>query len=447
MIATSCEERRLGELEDQSWWQLLGASRRSAAFRQFLAVGLTRSLVACRANEISTRTGGAILLQLIFGMATPGVRVDRVLNGPTNDVWIDPWCRYLEDRGVRLEHRIEVTGIRCGDHAVTGVTVFDHQTGLTRTLDADYYVAAMPVEVMQGLVDITLARADPNLARLGALRTAWMNGVQLYLGTDVPLLHGHAVYLDSPWALTSVSQQQFWREDIARHFGDGRVHGILSIDVSNWDEPGILYGLPARHCTREQIIAEIVAQLQEHLNLPGRPPVLEWENILAWNIDRDIRDHTCSGEDGEHTTDCVNREPLLINTAGSWWYRPAAASRIENLFLASDYVRTYTQLACMEGANEAARRAVNGILEASDSTARPCALWPLEEPAVFDPLQKLDRLAYGVGAPNPLDRPLDLLLDAGILWPARLAGRCPGAALFAPVIELLRDLRRRARAA
>jgi 15-cis-phytoene desaturase len=29
---------------------------------------------------------------------------------------------------------------------------------------------------------------------------------------------------------------------------------------------------------------------------------------------------------------------------------------LQNLFVASDYVRTYTDIACMEAANEAARR-------------------------------------------------------------------------------------------
>ena len=41
-----------------------------------------------------------------------------------------------------------------------------------------------------------------------------------------------------------------------------------------------------------------------------------------------------------------------------------------NLFLAADYVRTYTDLATMEAANEAARRAVNGILKASGVRCR-----------------------------------------------------------------------------
>ena len=38
--------------------------------------------------------------------------------------------------------------------------------------------------------------------------------------------------------------------------------------------------------------------------------------------------------------------------------------------LAADYVRTHTDLATMEAANEAARRAVNGILCAAGSSAR-----------------------------------------------------------------------------
>ena len=81
----------------------------------------------------------------------------------------------------------------------------------------------------------------------------------------------------------------------------------------------------------------------------------------------------------------MNLEPLLINTAGSWEDRPEAVTAIENLFLASDYVRTHTDLATMEGANEAARRAVNGILDTTGSTQPRCPVWKLSEPAMFAP--------------------------------------------------------------
>ena len=79
--------------------------------------------MACRAEEISARTGATILLQLLFYMATPGAQVDRLLDGPTNEVWIDPWLEYLGKRGVRYFHRVEVQHIDCRGDRITGVTI------------------------------------------------------------------------------------------------------------------------------------------------------------------------------------------------------------------------------------------------------------------------------------------------------------------------------------
>ena len=92
----------------------------------------------------------------------------------------------------------------------------------------------------------------------------------------------------------------------------------------------------------------------------------------------------------------MNLEPLLINTAGSWSDRPEATTKIGNLFLAADYVRTNTDLATMEGANEAARRAVNAILDASGSDAERCGVWPLQEAGglPFAAARQLDRVTY-----------------------------------------------------
>jgi len=46
----------------------------------------------------------------------------------------------------------------------------------------------------------------------------------------------------------------------------------------------------------------------------------------------------------------TNAEPLLENYVDTWRLRPEAVTRIPNLFLASDYVRTFTDLATMEAA-------------------------------------------------------------------------------------------------
>jgi hypothetical protein len=126
-------------------------------------------------------------------------------------------------------------------------------------------------------------------------------------------------------------------------------------------------------------------------------------------------------------TSAANLEPLLINTAGSWADRPDAATRIPNLFLASDYVRTHTDLATMEAANEAARRAVNAILDVTRSSAKRCDVWRLREPGAFAAARALDRVRWKLFHRPP--KPPLTVTDAGEVRPsgpvARVLLRAP----------------------
>src|SRR5215472_3128468 len=355
IVATSCPERRLAEFEMIAWWEFIAAARMSKTYQAYLGQGLTRSLVAMRAEESSTRTVGVTQLQLLYGLISPDRVFDRLLSGPTNDVWIDPWIQYLQRLGVEFHPGARVTGIETDGAHVTGVAV-----DASSPIEADFYIAALPVERMAPLLTDELRRAAPSIANLDKLQTRWMNGIQFYLAQDVPVVNGHAIYLDSPWALTSISQRQFWKNVDFQQLGNGLVRGILSVDISEWQAPGVVYGKPAQGCTAEQIKDEVWTQLKQHLNVSGAV-TLQDANLLTWFLDPDIEFPNPSA--------AANAEPLIINTAGSLQYRPEAQIELDNLFLASDYVRTYTDIACMEAANEAARRAVNCVLVASGTSA------------------------------------------------------------------------------
>ena len=389
VLLTTCEERRVAEYEKIPWWDFIDAGNKSEAYQQFLARGMTRSMVAIRAEEGSTRTVGYIDLRLILGLLKVGESVDRLLNGPTNEVWISPWVSYLQSLGVQLHTGVLLKSFMLGASGISHVTVED-ETG-SSDLMADYYVAALPVEVMAPLVSEDMKRAAPSIAHLDQLHTSWMNGIQFFLERDVAVVHGHTIYIDSPWSLTSVSQRQFWRPNALEQYGDGRLGGILSIDISDWNSPGVLYGKPAIQCSAEEIKTEVWAQVKQHLNVDGMRQ-LEDSNLLNWFLDPDI--------EFPNPSQVTNLEPLLINTAGSLAFRPEAYTEIPNLFLASDYVRTYTDLACMEAANEAARRATNAILEREGSAAPHAALWPLEEPEFFKPMRAYDLLRFQLGLPH-----------------------------------------------
>lgn len=366
-IMTSCDERIENEYQDIPWWEFIDADHYSPTFRKVFG-NITRTLIACKSTRANTKTVGRIAAQMTLDILTPGFSFVRILNGPTNDRWIDPWVSYLRSGGVKYYTDAKVERIRFGNgDRVDGAEAVIGGKGAD--IQADYYICAFPVEVMAGFVPDEVTEAHRDLANIRTLARSidWMNGIQFYLKEDVPITPGHVLYFDSPWSLTSISQAQFWPNFDWSRYGDGRVKGILSVDISDWEAKGVLFGKPAMHCSPEEIKREVWEQLKQGLNV-GQT-ILSDDALHSWFLDTDIQFVN------PHTA--VNLEPMMINEVGTWRLRPNAYTSVPNLFLASDYVRTNTDLACMEGANEAARRAVNAILKASGSKAKPCKIWEM----------------------------------------------------------------------
>ena len=392
VFVTSCDERRFGQWENTSWWDFVGAATRSPDYQKVLAAGLTRNLVAAKETVASTRTIGNMgeaFVYNIMGLGNDGA-LDRVLDLPTNEAWIDPWMAHLNTLGVRF-----VLGPGLASYEVSGGRVRAVWLTDGSRVEADWFVSAMPVERARGFLNTpSLLALDPSFAGLNNLQTDWMTGIQFYLRERIDHVKGHITFIDSPWALTALTQAQFWSEvDFAARYGDGSVKDCLSVDISNWDAPGMLYGKPAKECSPQQVADEVLAQIRYHHTYADWLP----EGIVArWFLDPGM---VWNGATGRNT----NQTPLLVNTAGSWKDRPESVTRVPNLFLAGDYVRTNIDLATMEGANESGRKAANGILAAAGSAAAPAQLFQLWKNPAMEPLHRTDKLLYKLGLPNALD--------------------------------------------
>lgn len=386
---TSCEARRAGEYEHISWWQFLEGDLYSPEFqRQLRAV--PRTMVAMDPAVGSANTLGSISMQLVLDYAGSGVTNDRTMGGPTSEMWFDPWIAHLASLGVRLHGGDPVASIETTDTRISGVVLRDG-----RRATADYYVLAVPLDVVPSLITPQMAALDPALDRLRTANidrlVAWMVGIQYFLYEDVRLVRGHTFYPDAPWGLTSISQPQFWDGLFRRRYGTGEVGGLISVDIAEWNVPGTYVTKPAKLCTPDEIAKEVWAQMKAALNTDhGRADdVLRDELLHSWHLDADL--------DYSHGLPPINTNPLLVHPPGAWELRPEAGSAIANLALASDYVRTYTNLATMESANEAGRRAANAILERSGAAGTKVGVWPLQEPSMFDVWKRLDERLYRAG--------------------------------------------------
>lgn len=318
------------------------------------------------------------------------------------------------------------------------------------TIRADHFIFALPVEQMAYYVNrsATLTHLAPELRNIVRLSESvdWMAGIQFYLKEPIDLPRASLICIDSEWALTAVQQTQFWR----RAKLPASVHAVLSVDISDWSTPGRFNKLEASRCKPEQIAIEVWEQLKESLNRTGKPKILRDEMLLkgpgmrgSFALDESVVERfdrkkqsafeksaavQLRGQDGlsapgETTTEnalltghrmTVNLEPLLINRRGSLKLRPEAQTSISNMFLAGDYVNTSTNLACMEGANESARLAVNAILNEDSSQEKRCEIFGTAEGDVLAVLSRL--VEAGARATQLSDGPAGAAADAAMSW-------------------------------
>jgi uncharacterized protein with NAD-binding domain and iron-sulfur cluster len=392
---TSSNERRFGQWENMSWWDFVGASTRSKDYQHVLAAGLTRNLVAAKETLASTRTIGNMgeaFVYNIFGVGNDGA-LDRILNLPTNEAWIDPWTALLRSLGVRFVTGYGLSSYEVTSGKVSAVWVTD-ANGVRYRHESDWFISAMPVDKATAFLGGDMLARDPSLANLNRLQTDWMVGIQYFLKKKISIAAGHITFIDSPWALTALTQGQFWKSrNFPVDYGDGAAVDCLSVDISNWDAKGRLYGKTAKECSPQEVANEVFAQIRYHHTAGD---LLVAEDIHSWFLDPGVAYNAATGRN-------TNDTPLLVNTAGSWKDRPEVTTKIPNFFLAGDFVKTNIDLATMEGANESGRKAANAILDAVGSNASRASLYKLYENPWLKGIKQTDALLYKTGLPNLLD--------------------------------------------
>lgn len=396
---TSCDARRDDELEHMAWARFIGIDRPgrySEAFRRVL-LSTTRTMVAMDAETSSARTVGlASSLLMLDSIETAG-DVDRTMMGPTSECWFDPWERALGAHGVRFHfgHRVVALEVEGGRIARA---VLRRADGERVVVEADVFVLAVPLEAAVALATDALATTSPAFAELRRIdldrTTSWMTGVQLYLKEDLPLVEGHLFFPGSPWGLTGIAQAQFWNRGARgmHRYGDGRLRGILSIDVSSCHEPDEDGVRLVDVKSREEVVRRVIHQLSQCMTR-DMARVLE-RSVYAAHVD----DELTIGEGGVQ-----NAARLLIHPPGSRFQRPGVESGLPNLLLAADYVRSEIDLASMEGANEAGRRAATAVLDRFGLDTRHIRLFTHSAIAGRSVLRRLDALAWRFGQPHPFD--------------------------------------------
>ena len=341
---TSCRARRETEYEKMSWWDFIDGDAFEEPMRRYLNDG-PQLLVAMNARRSDARTIGTIAAQLFLDHLKPNDRTDATLNAPTTSAWFDPWRRYLTHQGVqfmpgaleslRVDER-SITAFVRGNSQATG------EVGELSAVNPDYVIVAAPPDEVKKVIQASVGRpppasvdrvarvasalrleADPNTGRICRMRLdpeqqhhpeylrGEIAGVQLFFETEITFFHGHVIYPDSDWALSSVAQPQFWRQKLGEWSG---YRGILSVDVGNWHRPSSKTRRCASESTRDEIGREVWRQIKRDASVPGGRPGADW----FWIDDHLVFHASGSGRGGVKE----NELTFVINPPGTYADRP-----------------------------------------------------------------------------------------------------------------------------
>jgi hypothetical protein len=250
--------------------------------------------------------------------------------------FIDPLVRSLQGGSAAIRLNSEIRRLRVeGEPGQKRVTALELAGGERVAVgEEDLVVLATPQEVTFQFVDSEIVEAEEDrpvypvtekrLADYANFESVPMAAMHVYFRRRLPgLPREHVMLYQSRYELSFIDLSQSWPDYPDRT--------VLSVISSNFE--------PLLHLTPLDAGRELLRELRAYLHFE-----------LA-----DVDDRLTSVQ--PHV-----REPLFLNTVGSWTYRPNSKTRLANLYVAGDYCRSKADLTTMESAVESALVTAKDIL-------------------------------------------------------------------------------------
>lgn len=373
---TSCEERRR-EYEQMSWWDFIEGDRYEEGFADLLQ-RWPKALVAMDAKSADARTNGTTTVQITLDLFRDGGYRDGILKGPTNQVWLDPWRRYLEAQGVEFIQgklkglKVVATNDPNRPHAILPEVEcyeprYPQSDGQPDLLPGYFMLALSAHEVARIAQNFkaSLDRSAQELERAKVPKSSVKElehsyfppgsdlerasridirhihepitndgvgefrnyaGIQFYFAEDVFWLNGQVYHPDSEYGLTTVSQARFWEDKMDWENG---YRGVLSVIIANWAKPskkGKFEGKCAHQLSPQDLATEVWRQITDSVKgrnaqapnvARSRTPTFDSPpEPIYWRLDENIRWEPTNAEKGEGRY--RNHSPFHIIPPGKW---------------------------------------------------------------------------------------------------------------------------------
>nr|QBK86232.1 MAG: flavin-containing amine oxidase [Marseillevirus LCMAC102] len=385
---TSCDER-MESLDNLTWWKALNSASSSNLYRE---IGGWLGMDRYKGSYRSVVKVG-MEMQILPSYLDPTYK-DYVTTKPTSEALFDWWVADLKNKGVKFAMNTEIDTLTNGCNVSSATVKSKHSV---EQVEADYYVLCIPVEVLNQVL-IRSKILNSNIKQLYENCLHIQLSFQLYFSKPISLGGNVNAFLhvDSPWDLIVLVYDKIYK-DVPLCKLNPDVKGGWSVAATTAYIPGIVYNKPMLECSYEEIIDELWAQLASSKKLAklvkeNNEFELSPELIVKWARIWPSYSDSASPRYGSKLLNTT--EPKFTNNAGSYKLRPSFKTPLDNLFIATGFIKETIDIFSMEAACIAGKRVANSISlgESQSPSIR-------QRPKLFAPIRALDAVSYKIGLP------------------------------------------------
>ena len=384
---TSCRAR-LDELDNISWENFLGDMSKGTHTWAVKSLGPFLGVDIYKVNASSILK---ILEEFSWGNRK-GAPIS-VLDGPTNETWLDPWVGYLRQQGVKIRTETPVIGWTAAKEkimsvSIPGETLYDGK-------DYDVVICSLAMEAAANLSKIPALQTYPFFRKLPILADVGrqeMVGMQFYFSEKIDLPPTGIYLPDSPWQLIIEPQGVIWTAEISERYGDGKIRDVWSIGLDDPYAEGILIKKKWTECTKEEIFKEA------------------WYEIMTLSNLSDTKT-----ESGKLLRDFGFQlaaiwpvlEPKFSSNVNSFKLKPTIETPLSNLYFATAYTKVTQEMYLMDVAIEAGTKAAWKVMESYDHPYTPSdkslkrSHTPRSLSWLMNPMRAVDYFSYKNGGTHP----------------------------------------------
>ena len=322
----------------------------------------------------------------------------HVMNGPTSDMWINPWIKYLKKKKVEFLTNSELVKINYNNNNITSVEV--KQNGMINQFKSKEYILSInpfnTVNVlknskMQSLYNKFKSLTDTTKSKQISFRIGINKKIKY------PIDNIAFVMNDSEFNITWYPQEKHWKNKPC-------IASLWSGTIIDFEKKGKLFNKNAEHLDNKKLKKEIIYQILRSKSFRK----LIYDNNGFYINKKDIEYFEIWYEWNFKNGNQEQTNKKWVNNIYNEKFRPLQKTEYNNLFLSGAHTKTSINIWSMEGAVESGKITANYIL---DKYNKPnIQHYKHDAPFYIKFIQYIDNILYILYLPNIINLLLILIL-------------------------------------